>query len=218
MTIGQKGYAYSGWSDTAFYSIPDFWEYDPATNQWTQKSAPQTDGRINGISCGGDSRGYVGLGHEIAGSDYSDIYEYDPGSDTWTSIPNPFPVYVVNQLRSSVINFVYNDKLYTGGGVTRLAGGDYQQHYEYFVYDPLFTNIPDLKVQTTFLYPSIVHDHFFLQSQVELITLEIFNCAGKKIRSMKTDDDNIQVDVSDLKAGVYFIHTGTGNALKFVKE
>jgi N-acetylneuraminic acid mutarotase len=218
MTIAQKGYAWSGWSDTAYYSIPDFWEYDPIINQWTQKSAPPTDGRINGISCGGSSHGYAGLGRELAGSDYDDIYEYDPSADTWTSIPNPFPAYVVNRFRSNVINFVYNDKLYTGGGVTRLAGGDYVAHYEFFVYNSLVTNIPGPKVQATYLYPSITSDHFFLQSQVNLITIEIFDCTGNKIKSMKADEKYMQVDVSELKSGVYFITTGNGEALKFVKQ
>lgn len=71
----------------------DFWEYDPATNIWTQKADFPGDRRrgASGFSIG--NKGYLGLGAAMRdlGSDgpwegylAKDFWEYDPATDTWT--------------------------------------------------------------------------------------------------------------------------------------
>ena len=55
----------------------DFWEYDPATNAWTQKAdfgGTARDGAV-GFSIG--SKGYIGTGYDGTGST-KDFWEYTP--------------------------------------------------------------------------------------------------------------------------------------------
>src|SRR5438045_7987523 len=60
----------------------DFWEYDPATDTWTQKAdfGGVARNRATGFSING--KGYIGTGWD--GSFRKDFWEYDPATNTWT--------------------------------------------------------------------------------------------------------------------------------------
>jgi N-acetylneuraminic acid mutarotase len=84
-SIGNKGYFGTGISINDNFRN-DFWEYDPATNAWTQKAnfggAPR--GGAIGFNIGG--KGYIGTG-VIAPSQEgytNDFWECDPATNAWT--------------------------------------------------------------------------------------------------------------------------------------
>ncbi|MCX5849702.1 MAG: kelch repeat-containing protein [Deltaproteobacteria bacterium] len=85
-SIGDKGYIGTGWNrDADGYGgglTKDFWEYNPATDTWTQKAdfGGGVRGGVAGFAIG--NKGYIGTG----GSDSAlkDFWEYDPAADTWT--------------------------------------------------------------------------------------------------------------------------------------
>lgn len=84
-SIGSKGYIGTGESgnfpNLTYYN--DFWEYNPSTNSWSQKSSfPGTPRRwAVGFSIG--NHGYIGTGVDV--SDYkSDFWDYDPVTNNWT--------------------------------------------------------------------------------------------------------------------------------------
>ena len=70
------------------------YEYNPATDRWTQKSYPSELGYFGGGAAFSiNGKGYLGVGwvHDI-GADVGDFFEYDPVADTWTekaSFPGP---------------------------------------------------------------------------------------------------------------------------------
>jgi uncharacterized repeat protein (TIGR01451 family) len=83
--IGNKGYIgtglrYQNFGPQTYYK--DFWEYDPATNAWTQKADFGGGLRClaSGFSIG--TKGYVaeGDGYGIK----NDLWEFDPQANTWT--------------------------------------------------------------------------------------------------------------------------------------
>jgi len=86
-SIGSKGYIGTGeLADAYDTKLNDFWEYDPATDIWTQKANVGSIGRswAAGFSIG--SKGYIGTGS--TGVLSKDFFEYNPDSDVWTQKAN----------------------------------------------------------------------------------------------------------------------------------
>jgi len=86
-SINGKGYFGLGYDDP-FRLNPegaDFWEYDPATDQWTKKRDVPFITREAAVGFAMNGKGYVGLGTNFNYStQYRDFWEYDPAIDTWT--------------------------------------------------------------------------------------------------------------------------------------
>ncbi len=83
-SIGFKGYLGIGllvFGPPAIRSN-DFWEYDPVTDAWTQKSNIGTFVRAYGVGFSIGNKGYIGTGNN--GSILTkDFWEYNPDTDTW---------------------------------------------------------------------------------------------------------------------------------------
>lgn len=104
-SINDKGYVGCGYSQAESIlgvELADFWEYNPATNTWTQKASyPYAHYFSTGFSIG--NKGYVCGGKRGPNWYVSDLYEYDPSLDSWTAKAS-FPGGVRYQLSSFVIN------------------------------------------------------------------------------------------------------------------
>lgn len=84
--IGNKGYMGTGnYQSQGGPSLDynDFWEYEPATDTWTQKSNIPGVGRYGAIGMSIGNKGYIGTGY-TNGSSIKDFWEYDPVTDSWT--------------------------------------------------------------------------------------------------------------------------------------
>jgi N-acetylneuraminic acid mutarotase len=83
-SIGNKGYAglgfyNSGSTSTEFYT--DFFEYDPASDSWTQKAGfPDVNQRVT-VSFQVGNKGYV-----MSGSEFFEIWEYNQENDHWNRL------------------------------------------------------------------------------------------------------------------------------------
>lgn len=114
IAIGNKGYLGLGHYNGAGPNIvmKDWWEFDPATNSWTQR-ADYTGNNGNGnyacLSWGMDQYGYVGGGQ--AGSD-DNLYRYDPTMNSWT------PMGLMPNSYANREGFVINNKGYAVSGNT----------------------------------------------------------------------------------------------------
>lgn len=71
--VNGKGYLATGGQTTG----TDVWEYDPATDLWTQKSAFEGSSRSNAIGFAIGNRGYVATG-KSSGYYFDDIWAFDP--------------------------------------------------------------------------------------------------------------------------------------------
>jgi len=87
VAIGTKVYAGTGHINGSGVDswYPDWWEYDPGTNGWTQKAdyiGNSGDGDQDLTAIAINNIGYVGLGQ------FSDAehYKYNPTTNTWTQI------------------------------------------------------------------------------------------------------------------------------------
>jgi N-acetylneuraminic acid mutarotase len=110
-SVNGKGYLGLG-SDNTINGKKDFWEYDPASNDWT--SIPDYPGLSGGyvfdrpVAFGLGNRGYVGS---------TDFWEYNPSDKTWTKKAD-FPGAV-----AATFAFSIGDKGYAGTG-----GADFWQY------------------------------------------------------------------------------------------
>ncbi len=118
--IGTKGYVLTdSYVSSTGDLLSEFWEYDPATNIWTQKASPPTTPARDfavGFSIG--TKGYVGLGikDQFPGVGttteyYNDFWEWDQATNVWTRIAD-FP----GNTRSGGVGFSIGTKGYVGTG------------------------------------------------------------------------------------------------------
>jgi hypothetical protein len=116
--VGGKGYAGCGTSNTAFTPSASFYEYNPTTNVWTQKTNFAGGARSH-VSCAGNSiNGFMGMG----GSNLSDWYQYTPISNTW--LAKASLAAAVGSPTDRLGSFSYNNLIYVmvnkTGGTTEL--------------------------------------------------------------------------------------------------
>ncbi|HKR06070.1 MAG TPA: kelch repeat-containing protein [Bacteroidia bacterium] len=109
-TIGNKGYAGTGITHvgSTYTYHQDFWEYDPATDVWTQKAnfaGPQRYG-ASGFSVG--NKGYITLGWV---PQLDDLWQYDPVANSWTQKTN-----FGGSARYIASQFVIDNFVYVGTG------------------------------------------------------------------------------------------------------
>jgi N-acetylneuraminic acid mutarotase len=125
MCIGSKGYVGAGYNgNTSPYYLNDFFEYDPGTNNWTQKASLSV-GRRYAIAIGTNSKGYLGLGYSSTWPyNLNDFYEYDPSTNSWTSKAN-----FTGTGRYGAAAFLIGSKIYAG------TGNDGSFKNDFFEYD-----------------------------------------------------------------------------------
>jgi len=83
-SIGNKGYVGMGHINSGplgNQNFNDLWEYDVATNSWTQKADYPTEGFHYGTSFSHENMGYIGYGHEF--------YSFSPITNTYTLLQTP---------------------------------------------------------------------------------------------------------------------------------
>jgi len=103
-------------------------EYDPATNTWTTKSATYPDNLVNNMACGvlteaGTPYIYCVGGSESAGSTVTGrVFRYNPVTDTLSTVAAPWPSGNQNILPGGFS--VFGNKLYILGGFNVNVGMD----------------------------------------------------------------------------------------------
>ena len=113
-TIGDKGYVGMGHYNTGQHVIfKDLWEYDPATDSWTQKADFAGTLRYQCAAFGIGDYGYMGLGRNVDDNYEQDFWKYDPSANLWYPIAD-FP----GVPRRGATAFVINKKGYVGLGQT----------------------------------------------------------------------------------------------------
>lgn len=118
IAIGNKGYVGTGIDAPESWvgnNLNDWWEYNPATNIWTQKATYPGSPSYGGIyfGCGFTigNYGYV-LGGKQSSSNYTNnLYRYDPALNSWMMMAQ-FP----NGTRYAMTAFSVNGKAYAGLG------------------------------------------------------------------------------------------------------
>ncbi|QIP13108.1 hypothetical protein G8759_10955 [Spirosoma aureum] len=117
-TINGKVYVGSQSTGTSseYYYFKQLYEYDPATNLWTQKKDFPGSGRTETTVAVLNNKAYILFGTN-KGSYTPDAWEYDPSGDSWRQLSNPPATKtggqgIYNQ-QAGGIPFVYNNRVYS---------------------------------------------------------------------------------------------------------
>jgi len=106
--IGIKGYiGTGGYHDSLFHSLNDFWEYDPSSNTWMQKTNFSGTAREGATGFATATKGFIGTGYG-GGVLTNDFWEYTPDSINAIeeiSIANVFNIYPNPLTFSSILQF-----------------------------------------------------------------------------------------------------------------
>src|SRR3972149_4280022 len=78
-SIGTKGYIGAGFDGGGMIYYSDLWEWNQATNTWTQKASLLTP-RYQGIGFSIGTKGYMGTGWDAIGGK-ADFWEWDKATN-----------------------------------------------------------------------------------------------------------------------------------------
>ncbi len=113
--LNNRAYFCSGayWSGISGDYTPynDVWEYNPATDTWTQKNNFPGPGRHDAFAFSYGGLGYLCFGQDDFQVTLNDLWEYNPTTDTWTQKAS-FP----GTARSGGIQFGFGKYGYIGLG------------------------------------------------------------------------------------------------------
>jgi len=104
--------------------LSDFYQYDPATNTWTQKANLPVP-LFGAVGASDGTYGYVACGTTTGGAYTNTLYRYNPSTNSWTTL-STVPG---NVGRRSPFMAYYQGKLYIGGGYTPNC------HQDFYAYD-----------------------------------------------------------------------------------
>jgi len=116
-----KGYVGLGQGN----SIPffnDLWEFDPATNSWTQKANFTGSARRQAVCFEINNIAYVGTGQDANGFT-NDFYKYDASTNTWTQVSD-----FGGTARKGAVGFTMGDQGYVGTGDDGILVSDFWQY------------------------------------------------------------------------------------------
>ena len=131
-SIGSKGYTGTGYNVSSPYYYNDFWEYDPASNIWTQKADFGGTGRSSAVGFSIGNKGYIGTGAEsVFPYKKNDFWEYDPANDTWTQKAD-----FGGGERYYAVGFSIESKGYIGTGWDRASSKK-----DFWVYEPTTASV-----------------------------------------------------------------------------
>lgn len=144
-SIGNKGYYFAGTDNGD--GLKDLYEYDPLTDQWTQKADCGIDFE-GGVRMVINGKVYAGLGNSRSlGSSINQLWEYDPVTNQWTRKAD-FP----GALRSSLCGIGLGNKGYVGVG-----GSSTASLRDWWEYDPAsnsWTQKADLPSAVSWYWPT----------------------------------------------------------------
>ena len=119
--INNKGYVCLGQGQTnPFFN--DLWEYDPATETWSQRANFIGSPRRQAVSFVIDEIAYVGTGID-AGGLKKDMYSYNPATNIWTPL-NDFG----GSARKEAVGFTMGNQGYIGTGDDGVMQVDFWQY------------------------------------------------------------------------------------------
>ena len=130
-SLNGKGYVALG-RDSLHNPLNDCWEYDPASDSWSQKKSFPGVGRVKAIAVVSNGKAYIGLGFNPKYSVYTntsaylkDFWMYDSGTDVWIQKAD-FPGLGCD----ACVAFQYGNEIYVGAGFSGYGFG-----HEFWKYD-----------------------------------------------------------------------------------
>lgn len=200
-SIGEKGYIGTGNDGSNSTDVTkDFWEYDPSTDNWSQKTDFPGKARYVSVGFSLNNKGYIGLGWdgELTNIYQKDFFEYDPTNDTWKEIDT-----LTGPAKEHAVAFSIGNAAYVGTGWNGygLSGGFWKYTLP----------TPEPEVTKLEIFPNPVKDKFTITNPGNTISyIEIFGLSGKRLLSAIPEEKSIlSVSLAGIASGIYDVRLTT---------
>lgn len=149
---------------------------------------------------------------------------------TCTELPNTYGEWLVDDGSGSAMidnnpAYEYTPNLndaYNILGVVTYNFGDYKIEIRQNGDVSPWVGIPELSNNDINLYPNPASDRLFVQTNTNIQNIEVYDVLGNLLYKQIVNSENIEINTSDLKAGIYFIRAiGNNNNLitrSFIKK
>ena len=197
-SIGNKGYIGTGFDGSN--AIREFWEWDQGTNVWTRKAdfGGTAEMFSSGFSIG--NKGYIGT---------TELWEWDQATNIWTQ-KTGYKGYT----GEAVAAFSIGNKAYMGTGY---GGPVVYASKDFWEFDPLeTTGIAKLAKENSSIYPNpasnLINFNFNIPNNADVV-LDIYSVTGTLVKTVLLNPNQHQINVTDLKNGIYMIEVKSNNWL-----
>ena len=197
--IGDKAYVGFGHGNsvggvTQIYN--DFYEFDPATDEWTQLNDFPGEGRVAGTQFDYNGKGYIlsGDGDDHSHMAEGEFWEYDPLTDEWLQLTSH-----PGSSRWAPGNFVIANYVYFMCGLSTIRLESDMMRFEL---EPIATSTSDFSVTPIAVFPnpatSIIS---FTEDITAFSEVRLVNNYGQVMETLVTN----QVNVEALPSGMYYL-------------
>ena len=202
VALNNKGYIGLGCNVGQTVNHQGFWEYDPATDTWLARAAFPNLFTADAGAFVLDSAVYVLGGVNMNPVSLSgQLYKYDVSSNTWTAQSNFSGNAIAGQITVST-------------GTSAFAGTGYNSSIacrtDFWEFN-LATGISGVKRDDYVikLYPNPAQEFLIIESEKDILSVEITDVSGRNVSPDVQDVNKIQV--SEFPSGIYTIRLNFGN-------
>ena len=98
-------------------------------------------------------------------------------------------------------------------------GVDQTGSIDFLEYSTSYTaSLGDALNNNIHIYPNPAQDFVFIDNANIDDNVNVFNVVGKRVMSFKIETENQQLDITELKSGLYFLRLNNGQATKLLKK
>lgn len=194
MSLNGKGYCGTG--DVGGNS-GDWWEYNPATNAWTQKTTYGGLPRMEACGFAFDGKCFVGTGDNYSsGINYQDFWAWDPATNAWTQVAD-----FAGAARRYLVALTLGARVYAGTGT---SGMNYNDWWEYGSISGVEDETATAEVNI-FPTPATEQVTFNLNTSVsKTITCVVYDMQGNTVRIENYEPcTGFVLDRRNLPSGTY---------------
>jgi len=174
----------------------DFYQFDPATDEWTQLDDFPGEARVAGTQFDYNGKGYVlsGDGDNHSFMEEGEFWEYEPQSDEWTQLTSH-----PGTSRWAPGNFIIDNYVYFMCG---LSSTQLESDMMRFDLEPTVTSVRDIVAETISVYPNPAKSFINIDANLSLFSeIRLVNSYGQSVQRVNRK----QVSLEDLPNGMYYL-------------
>lgn len=193
-SANNKIYFGMGKDDSFFQN--DWWEYNPTTNNWLQKSNFPGTGRTGAFAFTLNNMPYTGMGSD--GSYNNDTWWYNTITDTWN-----YTTSFSGSPRRGAACFAIGNVGYMGTG--KSGGGSKQDFYKLDI-DVGIAETENNNALSIFPNP-VAGNEFTIEyaKPFSMLTIQLLSVDGRLIKTQEIINTMQTIDRTGLSKGIYFI-------------
>lgn len=174
----------------------DFYQFDPATDEWTQLNDFPGEARVAGTQFDYNGKGYVlsGDGDDHSFMEEGEFWEYETQTDEWTQLTSH-----PGSSRWAPGNFVIDNYVYFMCG---LSSVQLESDMMRFDLESTVTSVRDMVAESIDVYPNPAKSIINIDADItQFSEVRLVNSHGQRVETVNRK----QIDVEDLPSGMYFL-------------